>query len=192
MFGDRLNPLQKQILEHLDVSSRSSRVMREFFKGAAQKIIDQPPKGQTGFMGIPSQTKEELVNAVINKQRTDKGNEPLPVAISTPASQRLEEPHAGGVVRAGGMGGDERERVPESPKDERECYTAPNGAKRIIVIVKPVKVLPKGILVGTKFPVILRNPTERQIKDKSRPFVSIPGRKKQTKRNNTPRISNVR
>ena len=104
MFEDRLNPFQKKILEHLDDISRKPKHVRELLRDIAGKIVDAPAKGQIGMMGMEPLTKEAMVYASINRQRTELG-EPTFQAPAAPAEgKELEKPETGGIEGAGRLG----------------------------------------------------------------------------------------
>ncbi len=79
MFEERLNPFQKQLLEHLDDIARKPKLVREMLRDVAQKIVDAPARGQIGMMGLEPITKEAMVYGVINRQRTEIGESPIHV-----------------------------------------------------------------------------------------------------------------
>lgn len=95
MLGERLDPTQKQMLEHMDMIARSPKKTREFIKDVAGRIIDAPPPGQTGLFGESYQiTKGGIINAGINKQRIEAGQSPIENTAST-HRQGLEKPDTG-------------------------------------------------------------------------------------------------
>jgi hypothetical protein len=102
MFEQRLDATQRAMLEHLDSIARSPKKVREFTRDVATAVITAPPKEQGGgmFGNAYEITKEKIVNASINKQRTEAGKEPIEIA-SRASSQELAKPDAG---RTGGAG----------------------------------------------------------------------------------------
>jgi hypothetical protein len=96
MLGERLNPGQRQLLEHIGDIGRSQKKVREFTRDIATQVENAPPPGQTGMFGEEyAITKEGIINASINKQRAESGKPPITYAVST-RSQRLEKPDTGG------------------------------------------------------------------------------------------------
>jgi hypothetical protein len=93
MFDDKLNPMQRQVLKHLDEIARNPKRIREFLRDTAGRIENAPAKGQTGMFGEKFDiTKEKIVNASINKQRSESGEASIEVAPTTSNSKRLEKP----------------------------------------------------------------------------------------------------
>lgn len=106
MFEERLNPIQRDLLNHLDDIARRPKQMREFIRETAQSIIDAPPKGQTSMMGFEPLTKESLVYGIINRQRKEKGLEPITPTARTATSKGLEKPDTGGTQSTERMAGE--------------------------------------------------------------------------------------
>ena len=104
MFEDRLNPFQKKLLEHLDDISRKPKHVREMLRDIAGKIVDAPAKGQIGMMGLEPLTKEAMVYAVINKQRTEIGKSTFRVTTTPAKGKELEKPDTPGTESAGRLG----------------------------------------------------------------------------------------
>ena len=104
MFEERLNPFQRKLLEHLDDTARKPRQVREMLRDIAGKIVDAPPKGQIGMMGLEPLAKEAMVYATINRQREETGHTPFPVAATAPAGKELEKPDTPGAESAGRLG----------------------------------------------------------------------------------------
>ena len=105
MFGEDMTELQMQILEHLDIIGRSSKLTREFFNDIAERIVKAPMKGQTSMLGDEGKiNKEVIINESINSQRKEKGLDPVPLPASTPTSEGLEEPDRRGDKVAVGVG----------------------------------------------------------------------------------------
>ena len=98
MFEERLNPFQKQLLEHLDDIARKPKLVREMLRDVAQKIVDAPARGQIGMMGLEPITKEAMVYGVINRQRTEIGESPIQVAATATKGKELEKPRSSGVL----------------------------------------------------------------------------------------------
>jgi len=104
MFGDRLTPLQRRILAHLGDIGRSSKKTRTFLREIAQNITDAPIAGQVSFMGIEAPTKGDIVNGIIDRQRTEHGLTAIPSTTAVPTGARLAEPVTAGVESTGGLG----------------------------------------------------------------------------------------
>ena len=104
MFEERLTPFQKNLIEHLDDTARKPRQVREMLRDVAGKIVDAPPKGQIGLMGLEPLTKEGIVYATINKQREDIGEPAFQVTTAAPTGKELEEPDTGRTESAGRLG----------------------------------------------------------------------------------------
>ena len=104
LFEERLTPFQRMLLEHLDDIARKPKLVREMLRNTAEKIVDAPPKGQISLLGLKPLTKEEMVNAVINKQRDEIGKPAFQVAAVAPISEELEKPDAIGIESAGRLG----------------------------------------------------------------------------------------
>jgi len=68
MFEERLNPFQKQLLEHLDDIARKPKLLREFLRDTASRIEASPPPGQASMLGGDRLSKEKLVNAVMRHE----------------------------------------------------------------------------------------------------------------------------
>jgi hypothetical protein len=113
MFEERLNPFQKNLLQHIDDIGRKPKYVRELLRDTAQRIIESPPPGQASFMGIESQTKEGIANVIVTKQRQELGLPEIKPTPSTAAGKRLEESHEG---RAKGGEGVRAEVRQESKK----------------------------------------------------------------------------
>jgi hypothetical protein len=94
MFEERLSPYQKALLGHFDTISRKPKLIREFIRDNAQRIISAPPKGQISMMGSDPITKESITYGVINSQRKELGETPLVYQPAT-VSKGLAESHAG-------------------------------------------------------------------------------------------------
>jgi hypothetical protein len=101
MFQDRLSPFQKRLLEHLDDIARKPVKIREMLRDTAQRIIDMPPKGQVGMMGLEPISKEGLVYGVINKQRQEVGKPTFAIASPAAVSKELEKPDRSGTESPG-------------------------------------------------------------------------------------------
>jgi hypothetical protein len=92
MFGNELNPLQEQILTHLDTIGKSGKSVREFLNDIAEQIEKAPMKGQVSMLGDEvKMSKEVIINGAINKQRKSRGLDNIPTSSHTPESERLEE-----------------------------------------------------------------------------------------------------
>ncbi len=100
MFEDRLNLTQKAMLGHLDGIGRKPKLMREFLRDTAQRIIDAPIKGQVSMMGIEPVTKENLIYGVINQQRAELGEAPIMPATASTRYKELEKSNEAGTSRA--------------------------------------------------------------------------------------------
>jgi hypothetical protein len=110
MFEDRLNPLQRDILKHFNDVGRKSKLLREFMRDTAQKIIESPAKGQVSMMGFEPVTKEGLLYGIINRQRREENLETITPTAGTTTRKGLEKPDAGrtestkGVAKEMGAG----------------------------------------------------------------------------------------
>lgn len=113
MFGGELNPMQRQMLSHLDSISRSPKKIRLFLRGVADKIIDAPPKGQVAMPGLSyvGLSKEEVVNAIINRQRAEAELPAIPVAATTSKGAELGESDRGRTAELSRVGGEVGDRV---------------------------------------------------------------------------------
>lgn len=90
MFEEKLTPNQKIILEHIDDIGHKPKMVREFLRDMASKIIESPPPGQGSMMGFEPISKEGLINGIITSQRKDQGLEPLRAAVKeAPAKEAL-------------------------------------------------------------------------------------------------------
>lgn len=117
MFDERLTPAQKQLLEHLDDIGRKPKLLREFFRDAAEKVIASPPPGQGSLLGMERVSKEEVLNGIINRQREDLGKPPIAAA---PALSRRQELAAANTTRAPGPAGVGSTVGRDQPSDKRE------------------------------------------------------------------------
>ncbi|MFC1904659.1 hypothetical protein ACFLXT_02730 [Chloroflexota bacterium] len=97
LFEDRLTPLQKDLLNHMDDIARKPKMMREFMRDVAQKIIDAPATGQTTMLDFEPFTKGGMVYAIINRQRTESGQPPITTTATTAAGEGLAKPDTGGI-----------------------------------------------------------------------------------------------
>lgn len=128
MFGDELTPLQKQLLQHFDTMGSKSKMVREFLRESANKIIDAPTKGQSAMFGADTvPTKEEMLNAIINRQREELGK--VPVATASPESKKLERSATGGNRSPGKVGSrvrksEARKIKPDTEGPKRTRFTA--------------------------------------------------------------------
>jgi len=104
MFGARLTPLQRRILAHLRDIGRSSKKSRTFLREIAQSITDAPISGQVSFMGIEAPTKGDIVNGIIDRQRTEYGLPAIPSTATVPTDKERLEPVTGGVEDTRGLG----------------------------------------------------------------------------------------
>ena len=104
MFEERLTPFQKKLLEHIDDIARKPRLIREMLRDIAGRIVDAPAKGQIGMLGLEPLTKEAMVYAVINRQRTEIGEPTFQVAATQTIGKELEKPDIGGYESAGRLG----------------------------------------------------------------------------------------
>jgi hypothetical protein len=105
MFGNEINPLQEQILTHLDTVGRSSKSTREFFNDIASRIEKAPMKGQASMLGDEIKiNKEVIINGAINEQRKDKGLSLVAIPDHTADGEELERPAAVGTEGTRGVG----------------------------------------------------------------------------------------
>jgi hypothetical protein len=105
MFGNEINPLQEQILTHLDTVGRSGKSVREFINDIAGRIEKAPMKGQASMLGDEVKiNKEVIINGAINEQRKDKGLSLVAIPDHTAESKELERPAAVGTESTSGVG----------------------------------------------------------------------------------------
>jgi hypothetical protein len=108
MFGNELNPLQEQILIHLDTIGRSSKSVKEFINNIATRIEKAPMKGQISMLGDEVKVnKEVIINDAINEQRIDKGLSKLETpkhTADTAEGKELEKPDRRGTEKPIGVG----------------------------------------------------------------------------------------
>jgi len=126
MFGERLTPFQKQLLEHMDDIGRKSKLLRDFFREAAEKIIASPPPGQGSLLGDVRVSKEEVLNGIINRQRQEIGKPAIGIA---PALSRSKELAQADTPRTPGPIGVGSEVGSHEPKDTR---TVPTGQPTLV------------------------------------------------------------
>jgi hypothetical protein len=144
MFGNELNPLQEQILTHLDTVGRSGKSVREFINDIAGRIGKAPMKGQTSMLGDEVKiNKEVIINGAINQQRKDKGLSLVAIPDHTAESKELERPAAVGNTGTSGVGKpapSELGKTTKPVKDEPEVVQLGNFfATERTVVFKNIK-----------------------------------------------------
>lgn len=103
MFEDRLNPFQKDLLGHMDDISRKPKMIREFMRGTAQKIIEAPAKGQSSMLGFEPITRRGIVYELINKQKSELGKPQITFTPAPATCEGLERPDTRRVTGPGGL-----------------------------------------------------------------------------------------
>jgi hypothetical protein len=144
MFGNEINPLQEQILTHLDTVGRSGKSVREFINDIAGRIEKAPMKGQASMLGDEVKiNKEVIINGAINEQRKDKGLSLVAIPDHTAESKELERPAAVGNTGTSGVGkpaSGELGKIAKPVKDEPEVIQLGNFfATERTLIYKDIK-----------------------------------------------------